>query len=35
MYYKPYLASLTAGDQKVTKMASKFMQYNPTTEELI
>lgn len=29
-----YLSSLTAGDQKVTKMASKFMQYNPTTKGL-
>ena len=29
-----YLSSLTAGDQKVTKMASKFMKYNPTTKGL-
>ena len=30
-----YLSSLTAGDQKVTRMASKFMKYNPTTKGLI
>lgn len=29
-----YLSSLTAGEQKVTKMASKFMKYNPTTKGL-
>ena len=29
-----YLSSLTAGDQTVTKMASKFMKYNPTTKGL-
>lgn len=29
-----YLSSLTAGDQTVTKMASKFMKYNPTTNGL-
>lgn len=29
-----YLSSLTAGDQKVTMMASKFMKNNPTTKGL-
>lgn len=30
-----FLTSVTANDKKVTKMASKFMKYNPTTKGLI
>ena len=30
-----YLAPVTINDKKVTKMASKYMKFNPTTEELI
>lgn len=30
-----YLSSLTANDKTVTRMASKFLKYNPTTKGLI